>query len=220
MDDFFTLLFVASLGYMIYRGVHFGWANLRHGRLRRNTLISGAVIVISFIGVGITAPSTDLTPKQAATKIRQAKTTQQDLKTDLAAATAKKATLTKQKKALLAETAAAKKAAKGAKAKQAEVASKAAAASSATASSQAATESQAAADQAKAANQAKAAAQPKAATNHGDMNTADKGTIVGNARSHIYHVPGQAGYRMNSSNAVYFQSEAAAQAAGYRRAKR
>ncbi|RVU73121.1 MULTISPECIES: hypothetical protein [Lactobacillus] len=58
------------------------------------------------------------------------------------------------------------------------------------------------------------------AGNHGDMNTADSGKIVGNVNSKIYHVPGQAGYRMNSSNAVYFNSEAEAQAAGYRKALR
>ena len=56
--------------------------------------------------------------------------------------------------------------------------------------------------------------------NHGDMNTAETGRIVGNRNSHIYHVPGQAGYRMNSSNAVYFNSEAEAKAAGYRKALR
>lgn len=57
--------------------------------------------------------------------------------------------------------------------------------------------------------------------NNGDMNTADanaQGVIVGNANSIIYHVPGQRGYRMNSSNAVYFNTEAEAQAAGYRKA--
>lgn len=54
----------------------------------------------------------------------------------------------------------------------------------------------------------------------GDMNTAASGQIVGNARSHIYHVPGQAGYRMNSSNAVYFNSEQDAINAGYRKALR
>lgn len=54
----------------------------------------------------------------------------------------------------------------------------------------------------------------------GDMNTADSQKIVGNVNSKIYHVPGQAGYRMNSSNAVYFNSEEEAQRAGYRRAKR
>ncbi|MDN6636460.1 MAG: DNA-entry nuclease, partial [Lacticaseibacillus paracasei] len=45
-------------------------------------------------------------------------------------------------------------------------------------------------------------------------------TIIGNSRSKIYHVPGQAGYHMNSANAVYFNSEADAQAAGYRKALR
>lgn len=55
---------------------------------------------------------------------------------------------------------------------------------------------------------------------HRDMNTADTQTIVGNRKSKIYHVPGQAGYRMNSANAVYFSSESEAQAAGYRKALR
>lgn len=54
----------------------------------------------------------------------------------------------------------------------------------------------------------------------GDMNTGDTGTIVGNVNSHIYHVPGQAGYNMNSANAVYFHSEQEAINAGYRRSKR
>lgn len=44
--------------------------------------------------------------------------------------------------------------------------------------------------------------------------------IIGNKRSHIYHVYRQRRYRMNSSNAVYFKSEAAARAAGYRLSKR
>ncbi|KRN25132.1 DNA-entry nuclease [Lacticaseibacillus camelliae DSM 22697 = JCM 13995] len=57
-------------------------------------------------------------------------------------------------------------------------------------------------------------------TQRGDMNTASAGKIVGNRNSHIYHVPGQSGYRMNSSNAVYFDTEQQAQAAGYRKALR
>ncbi|WP_297818638.1 DNA-entry nuclease [uncultured Lactobacillus sp.] len=60
----------------------------------------------------------------------------------------------------------------------------------------------------------------QAPKNNGDLNTASTGTIVGNSRSHIYHVPGQAGYRMNSANAVYFNSEQEAINAGYRKAKR
>lgn len=43
------------------------------------------------------------------------------------------------------------------------------------------------------------------------------GLIVGNSRSKIYHTPDQQGYHMNSANAVYFNSEAEAQAAGYRK---
>lgn len=54
----------------------------------------------------------------------------------------------------------------------------------------------------------------------GDMDTADSGKIVGNKNTKIYHVPGQAGYRMNSANAVYFNSEQDAINAGYRKAKR
>ncbi|ARY91254.1 MULTISPECIES: DNA-entry nuclease [Lacticaseibacillus] len=65
-----------------------------------------------------------------------------------------------------------------------------------------------------------AATQQQAPTNQGDMNTAEQGTIVGNSRSMIYHVPGQAGYHMNSANAVYFKTEADAQAHGYRKALR
>ncbi|USQ68776.1 hypothetical protein M5C72_00650 [Companilactobacillus allii] len=53
----------------------------------------------------------------------------------------------------------------------------------------------------------------------GDMNTSQSGQIVGNKNSHIYHVPGQRGYNMNSSNAVYFQDEQEAINAGYRKAK-
>jgi hypothetical protein len=52
------------------------------------------------------------------------------------------------------------------------------------------------------------------------MNTSDSGKIVGNVNSHIYHVPGQSGYRMNSKNAVYFDNEQDAINAGYRRALR
>jgi DNA-entry nuclease len=52
------------------------------------------------------------------------------------------------------------------------------------------------------------------------IKTSTTGRIVGNRRSKIYHVPGQAGYHMNSSNAVYFRTETEAKRAGYRRALR
>ncbi|WDF82618.1 hypothetical protein PQ472_12100 [Lacticaseibacillus pabuli] len=99
----------------------------------------------------------------------------------------------------------------------------AASSSAAAASSERAAAASEQAAQAKAASSSRAAAARtahSAPTNHGDMNTGNTGRIIGNANSKIYHVPGQAGYRMNSSNAVYFSSEAAAIAAGYRRSKR
>ena len=47
------------------------------------------------------------------------------------------------------------------------------------------------------------------------------GPIVGNVRSKVYHLPGQAGYdRVGEANRVYFASEEKAQEAGYRRARR
>lgn len=53
-----------------------------------------------------------------------------------------------------------------------------------------------------------------------DLNTEKTGQIVGNKNTHIYHLPGQAGYNMNSANAVFFKTEQDAINAGYRKAKR
>jgi len=53
-----------------------------------------------------------------------------------------------------------------------------------------------------------------------NMSTTDSGQIVGNTNSHIYHVPGQKSYKMNSANAVYFNTEQDAINAGYRRSQR
>lgn len=44
--------------------------------------------------------------------------------------------------------------------------------------------------------------------------------VVGNKRSQIYHVMNGQNYHISSSNAVYFNSEAAARAAGYRKSLR
>lgn len=57
-------------------------------------------------------------------------------------------------------------------------------------------------------------------SHEGDLYTGESGKIIGNSRSHIYHVLGQAGYHMNSANAVYFDSEQDAINQGYRKAKR
>lgn len=101
-----------------------------------------------------------------------------------------------------------------------------AASSSRLASSQR-TSSQSAAKQAAkaaAASQRQASRTQHTASSHttakGDVTTGRAGKIIGNKNSKIYHVPGQAGYHMNSSNAVYFQTEAQAKAAGYRKALR
>lgn len=57
-------------------------------------------------------------------------------------------------------------------------------------------------------------------SSNGDMRTDQSGMIVGNSRSKIYHTPDQQGYHMNSANAVYFNTESEAQAAGYRKSLR
>lgn len=59
-----------------------------------------------------------------------------------------------------------------------------------------------------------------APTNNGDVVTGKQGTIIGNINSKIYHVPGQAGYHINSANARYFNTEQEAINAGYRKALR
>ncbi|WP_045601496.1 sunset domain-containing protein, partial [Lacticaseibacillus paracasei] len=94
----------------------------------------------------------------------------------------------------------------------------AAASSQAAAATQAAKQAEEA--QKSAANQQATQPQQQAPAKSGDLYTGNQGTIIGNSRSKIYHVPGQAGYHMNSANAVYFNSEADAQAAGYRKALR
>jgi len=49
---------------------------------------------------------------------------------------------------------------------------------------------------------------------------ARRGTVIGNIRSHIYHLPGQYGYdRVQEKNRIYFPTEEEAQKAGYRKAK-
>ncbi|MCZ2492477.1 hypothetical protein [Dellaglioa carnosa] len=56
-------------------------------------------------------------------------------------------------------------------------------------------------------------------TNDGQVTTGE-GTIIGNTKSMIYHMPGQAGYHISPSNSITFSSEQEAQAAGYRKSQR
>ena len=44
------------------------------------------------------------------------------------------------------------------------------------------------------------------------------GRIIGNKRTHVYHLPGTPGALPSAANTVYFPSEAAAMRAGYHRA--
>ncbi|MFD1455793.1 hypothetical protein ACFQ44_08910 [Levilactobacillus lanxiensis] len=115
----------------------------------------------------------------------------------------------------------------------AQASSQAAAASKAASASQASSQSESRASAKSASREAVSqAAAAKAASSstttqssharhtRGDLTTGKNGQIIGNKNSKIYHVPGQSGYHMNSSNAVYFQTEAQAKAAGYRKALR
>lgn len=86
------------------------------------------------------------------------------------------------------------------------------------AAAQAASESARQASEAAAAQAASAQAATPATT--GADTTTNQGVIIGNTRSHIYHVPGQATYHMSSSNMITFPNEQAAIAAGYRKSER
>ena len=48
--------------------------------------------------------------------------------------------------------------------------------------------------------------------------TAVLGRIVGNKRTHVYHLPGDKGALPSAANSVYFSTESRAVAAGYHRA--
>lgn len=50
---------------------------------------------------------------------------------------------------------------------------------------------------------------------------ARRGTVIGNARSRIYHLPGQDGYdKVREKNRIYFPTEEEAQKAGFRKARK
>ncbi|WP_341778376.1 sunset domain-containing protein [Levilactobacillus sp. HBUAS70063] len=101
---------------------------------------------------------------------------------------------------------------------KADSASEAVASSRATAKSASQAAAKAASEQAASSSQATRTS--RASHKQGDLDTDKAKQIVGNRNSKIYHTPDQAGYHMNSSNAVYFQTEAQAKAAGYRKALR
>lgn len=242
MSTVFALLMVASFFTMIYFGGRWGFVKVTHRPNRffgRNALVALGVMLVTGFLMGMTSPTTDLTPTQATNKIHQAQKLDTTLDAKAKAADKRRAELIKQKKLLLAQVAKADEAKTKAESqrdatgssidtaveKAASASSAAASSSSAAASSRAAeASSQAAVASSQAAASSTAAAQANtnhtAPVNNGDMNTGDAQKIVGNVNSHIYHVPGQAGYRMNSANAVYFDTEQQAIAAGYRKSLR
>ncbi|MGO2063375.1 MAG: sunset domain-containing protein [Latilactobacillus curvatus] len=97
--------------------------------------------------------------------------------------------------------------------------SESAAAQAASESARQASEAAVAQANANAAAQAASAQAATPATTGADTTT-NQGVIIGNTRSHIYHVPGQATYHMSSSNTITFPNEQAAIAAGYRKSER
>ncbi|MFD1420149.1 sunset domain-containing protein [Lactiplantibacillus songbeiensis] len=96
------------------------------------------------------------------------------------------------------------------------------------ASKTAASQAKQASKNAKAASESTAETQTSSAkqtTEHanrfsGNTDTAQQGVIIGNKRSKIYHVYSQHNYRMAGKNVETFNTEAEAQAAGYRKSLR
>lgn len=228
MSSFMILVgFAAFIAVFVYA---FKWIRNRRSRMlkkryRNRLIISVVVMFVATLIGGATAKDTDSTTKSADTATKTVKVVKKKdyvgkdkyniAKKENVALIAKRDKLseqndklTEQKEKIESDEAAAAKQAK----EQQEAAQK--------------QQEQAQKEQAKqaaAAQKQQAQSQQSQATSgqsRGDMNTADSGKIVGNINSHIYHVPGQSGYNMNSSNAVYFNSEQEAINAGYRKAKR
>ena len=222
-------LFIAAFVLM-----YFAYSKKEH-KLKVQKATAWLLLALSFVTVGVgSAAAEEYSPRtKVVVKYTGAKEYQQVKEKNAALISAKKAALlayaplAKKVKKLEAQEKAEKEAAAKAKReqeKQAAEAKKEAEAARKAAEKEAEAARKAAEKQAAAASSANDSnADDSADTSsdqRGDMNTADSQKIVGNVNSKIYHVPGQAGYRMNSSNAVYFNSEEEAQRAGYRRAKR
>lgn len=207
-----------------------------HKKSARPAIVPVILSAILFVGAVQFTPDTESSSSAAQVESTHVvhKVARSDQK-DYQAAKAKHAALVAQLKkvkhenaTLASEKAEATTAIATSKAKREEASSRSAAASEAAAASSkkaaqaqqkaAAAQSRAAAQQSRQAARQQSAAQ--ASDDEGDTYTGTAQDIIGNVNSHIYHVLGQAGYHMNSANAVHFHSEAEAQAAGYRKALR
>ncbi|MGV0167092.1 hypothetical protein ACRYI5_00665 [Furfurilactobacillus sp. WILCCON 0119] len=67
---------------------------------------------------------------------------------------------------------------------------------------------------------AAAASSQKAVAEQSSTVATTEGGIIGDSKSHIYHMPDQVSYHISPANAVTFSSESEAQAAGYRKSLR
>lgn len=210
--------------------------DLFHKKSARPAIVPVILSAVLFVGAAQFIPDTESSSSAAQVESTHVvhKVARSDQK-DYQAAKAKHAALVAQLKkvkhenaTLASEKAEATTAIATSKAKREEASSRSAVASKAAAASSkkaaqaqqkaAAAQSRAAAQQSRQAARQQSAAQ--ANDDEGDTYTGTAQDIIGNVNSHIYHVPGQAGYHMNSANAVHFHSEAEAQAAGYRKALR
>lgn len=220
MSNLFILLFLVA--FLSCITVPIVWVVRRFKQkpfpsFKKALLGSFTLLVISFVGVGATAAKTEtVSPQKSSNSSINGKKKEQSKR---AASESLKAEKESSSRAESARAESSKKASSEA-AESLRVASSSAAKSSSEAQSISIAQSQSRANSESISVAASSAAQQQSVTNATQVYTGASQQIIGNSRSHIYHVPGQAGYHMNSANAVYFNSEADAIAAGYRKSER
>lgn len=194
--------------------------------MRSLAVCFGLLLTLTGCGQSDQAHEADATHAKIAREMKQAKAKQHELAQAAKAVDADAASLARREAKVEATASSLKQKADDAKAaEEARKASAASAASAAEAARQASVASAQAAEssrQAAESSRRAAAAQASHSTPiaAGQTTTDASGKIVGNINSKIYHVPGQASYRMSADNAVYFNTEQEAQAAGYRKSLR
>ncbi|MFD1411303.1 hypothetical protein [Lapidilactobacillus gannanensis] len=222
MSNFFVVLFLLALIMLIFIPSRAWWyKHHRHqatafiGLSTSKWLISlSAVTIISFIGAGVTGNNTSQADQKHYPVVAEITSTQQrklakkatgleneanDLSKEYALAKSESTTLSDQAAELSSNKDKASDAAS----------SEASSISSSKVAAEQASKQAAAAEASRAASSSQAATTAAATTggSQGDVTTGQAGQIIGNSRSKIYHVPGQAGYHMSSANTVYFNSE-------------
>ena len=225
MSNLFILLFLAA--FLSCITIPIVWVVRRFKQkpfpsFKKALLGAFALLVISFVGVGATAAKTEnVSPQKSSTSSNSKK----EKESKRAASESLRAEKESSSRAESARAASSKKASSEA-AESLRAASSSAAKSSSEAQSISIAQSQSRANSesisvaASVAAASSSAAQQQSVTDATQVYTGTSQQIIGNSRSHIYHVPGQAGYHMNSANAVYFNSEADAIAHGYRKSER